>query len=134
MKHYYPYYLTFFALLFFSSRSPGQTVIRGPYLQSTTTNSIVVKWRTDIATDSKVWYGNSPTNLNLTITDGVSKTEHEMQISGLSANTLYYYTIGNSSGQLVFPNFFHHFETLPTPGSTQLVNAWVLGDCGNRQQ
>ncbi|WP_297293526.1 hypothetical protein, partial [Oceanicoccus sp.] len=32
----------------------AQTVIRGPYLQQGTSNSMIIKWRTDIATDSVV--------------------------------------------------------------------------------
>src|SRR6266576_5561490 len=36
------------------------TVTRGPYLQMGTPTSIVVRWRTDSATDSFVRYGGSP--------------------------------------------------------------------------
>ena len=34
-------------------------VIRGPYLQNSTENSIVVRWRTDSLTKSIIHYGNN---------------------------------------------------------------------------
>ena len=39
------------------------TVTRGPYLQLGTPSSIVVRWRTDAATDSEVRYGAAPGSL-----------------------------------------------------------------------
>src|SRR5580765_6142883 len=43
---------------------PLARIIRGPYLQLGTTNSMVVRWRTDIQTTSTVFYGTSPNRLN----------------------------------------------------------------------
>ena len=40
-------------------------VIRGPYLQMGAPNRMTVRWRTDVYTDSKVWYGTDLANLNL---------------------------------------------------------------------
>ena len=37
--------------------APSITVERGPYLQSGTPTSVIVKWRTNIATESVVNYG-----------------------------------------------------------------------------
>ena len=42
-------------------------VIRGPYLQKTTTSSIVIKWRTNVLTSSKVNYGSAIGSLNQNI-------------------------------------------------------------------
>ena len=42
----------------------AQTVVRGPYLQSGTPSSVIVKWRTDEATDSLVRYGLDPDGLD----------------------------------------------------------------------
>ena len=117
-------------LLVFFVESIGQSIVRGPYLQSTTTNSTTIRWRTDSATDSKVWYGNSSSNLTFSITSAANVLDHEVEISGLSNGTVYYYAVGNSSGQLTTPNSFHHFETLPTPGTNQVITAWILGDAG----
>jgi hypothetical protein len=40
----------------------GQAVTRGPYLQQQTDHSIIVRWRTDVATDSVVRYGTDNTS------------------------------------------------------------------------
>ena len=37
--------------------APLPTILRGPYLQSGTSSSVIIKWRTDEATDSLVRYG-----------------------------------------------------------------------------
>ena len=41
------------------------TVTRGPYLQMGTATTQVLRWRTDVATDSQVRLGTSPANLRL---------------------------------------------------------------------
>ena len=106
------------------------TVVRGPYLQSGTTSSAIIKWRTSNNTDSKVWYGDSPTNLNQSHLVNGSQTEHEITITGLNANTTYYYAIGDSGGQMEGANNDHYFKTSPSSGTSQPITAWVLGDCG----
>ena len=110
--------------------SYAQTVVRGPYLQIGTPNSMTIKWRTNSATSTKVWYGNSPGNLPFTQTINGTRTDHEVTISGLAPNSTYFYTVGNSSTQLVQPSSNHYFRTSPNPGSTQTIRTWVLGDCG----
>ena len=39
---------------------PDALLLRGPYLQSATPSSIVIRWRTDVPTDSTVLYGTVP--------------------------------------------------------------------------
>ena len=108
----------------------GQIIERGPYLQSVTTESIFVKWRTDIVTDSKVWYGDNPTNLSYTIELEESIINHEILIDGLMPNTTYYYAVGTSDEQLVGADSSHYFITTPESSATQTIRAWVLGDAG----
>lgn len=43
-------------------------VSRGPYLQKATQNSVIIRWRTDVACDARVSYGISPANLNNEVT------------------------------------------------------------------
>src|SRR5690606_35511114 len=43
--------------LLLAGRADAQTVTRGPYLQIPTPNGIVVRWRTDVPTDSRVAMG-----------------------------------------------------------------------------
>lgn len=106
------------------------TVIRGPYLQSSTPQSIIVKWRTSNSTDSKIWYGNSPTNLTDSLLITGSRTDHEILLNGLSASTTYYYAIGDGGGQMEGLDSDHYFKTAPVTGTAQNTKIWVLGDCG----
>ena len=64
----------------------AQTLVRGPYLQSGTSSSVIIKWRTDEATDSVVRYGLDPDGLTLSATNSTSTTKHEVQLTGLSAD------------------------------------------------
>lgn len=110
---------------------PLGTIIveRGPYLQLGTSNSIIIKWNTDVATDAKVTYGLSPTQLTSQVTDLVSGTKHTIQLTGLLPDTKYYYSIGTSTSVLQGSNE-HFFVTAPTIGSVKKSRIWITGDCG----
>ncbi|MCP4046829.1 MAG: DNRLRE domain-containing protein, partial [Gammaproteobacteria bacterium] len=132
-KHFTHYIITvvvgFVCLLGWLAAVEAQTVIRGPYLQQGISNSMIIKWRTDTATDSKVDYGLTADNLNQSITDITLDTEHEVQISSLTPHTQYYYAIGNSSGVLAGDSSFV-FRTSPLPGTAEPTRIWVIGDSG----
>ncbi|MDO6802750.1 choice-of-anchor D domain-containing protein [Wenyingzhuangia sp. 1_MG-2023] len=107
------------------------TVERGPYLQSGTSNSVVVKWRTDIATQSVVNYGTSVSSLSMNKTNDDLTTEHEVTLSGLTPNTKYYYNIGDKTKVLLEDvSGDMYVITAPTAGADQFVRAWILGDAG----
>ena len=126
-------YLIVFLFLFQSALT-GQEILRGPYLQFSTTEGVIIRWRTDIATDSKIWYGDDYNSLSIEVTSGELTTEHEIQLSGLEANTLYYYAVGNSSALLAGESENHYFKTNPLPDTDQAINIWVLGDAGSREE
>jgi len=111
----------------------AQTIVRGPYLQQISSSSVIIKWRTDSLLDSKVWYGNSLSNLTLDITDNSAGIDHEVLISGLQPSSIYYYAIGSSLGQIsALTNF--HFKTSPLIGTVAPFRAWVVGDFGKGNQ
>jgi hypothetical protein len=99
-----------------------------------TPNSIIIRWRTSSPTDSKVWYGSSHLALNSISSLSGTRTEHEVQITGLTPNTTYFYAIGNNLGQLAGADTEHYFKTSPSPGTSQPVSIWVLGDVGKISQ
>lgn len=111
----------------------GQDLIRGPYLQTVTTESIYIKWRTDSPTDSKVWWGTDPGDLFNTIESEDNTTEHEIQITGLLENSTYYYAIGDSNGELAGGDADHYFRTSPPSNTDQTIRAWVLGNAGQTE-
>jgi len=108
----------------------AQTVTRGPYLQTGTPQSIIVRWRTDAATDSRVRYGTEPGSLSSFADDPETTTEHVVTVSGLSANTTYYYSVGTTTVTLAGDDADHFFLTSPAQGTPKATRIWILGDSG----
>ena len=106
------------------------TVTRGPYLQTATPSGIIVRWRTDVATDSRVRFGAAPGSLSETADDPAPTTEHVVPVPSLGADTLYYYSIGSALGALVGDDTDHFFRTPATPGTPKPTRIWVTGDGG----
>ncbi len=106
------------------------SVTIGPYLQSPTPNSIKVMWRTDSLCSVKVMYGTSPTSLTQTATDTAMSSKHTVHISGLTADTKYYYAIYNNNVFVEGDSANHYFRTFPLAGSNTHVRALAFGDFG----
>jgi hypothetical protein len=105
-------------------------LLRGPYLQKGSPNSIVVKWRTSDSTQSIVDYGTNVNSLSLTDSVVSVNINHEVEITGLNPNTKYYYRVRTSDDVLVPEANDLYFKTSPVHGSSQKVRAWILGDPG----
>ena len=103
---------------------------RGPYLQLGTPESIVVRWRTDTSTDSRVLFGAEPGALLSTVTDPTRTRNHVVTLSGLAPGTTYYYAVGSSTEILAGGNAQHVFVTAPPEWETSPLRIWVLGDSG----
>jgi PKD repeat protein len=110
--------------------NPGLAVVRGPYLQLGTPESIVVRWRTNMATPGRVVYGLQPGELNQSVEDPTVTTEHLVTLSGLTPDTQYYYGVGTDVEIIAGDDSEHHFLTAPVPGTTKPTRIWVLGDSG----
>jgi hypothetical protein len=130
MRRYFLAFFVFSALFLTAAANSafGQAVVRGPYLQSGTPSSIVVRWRTDTASNSRVRYGTAPDQLNSTAQSLLQTTEHEIRITGLAPNTRYYYSIGTTLMTLAGGDDTHYFYTSPTVASAQPVRIWTFGD------
>ena len=105
-------------------------IVRGPYLQLGTPHSIVVRWRTNTPTSSRVTYGLSPNNLTESVVQSASITEHAVTLTGLEPDTTYFYAVGSASAVLAGGDANHFFVTAPPTGSDRPVRVWVLGDSG----
>ena len=115
-------------LLGSSSAAQGQTVTRGPYLQLGTPGSMVIIWRTDSPTNSRVTYGSSASTLDQSVTVAASVTQHEVTVSGLQPNSVYFYAVGSTTKVLAGNTAEHYFRTSPVAGSATKVRIWVAGD------
>jgi len=107
------------------------TVTRGPYLQMGTSSSVIVRWRTDTASDSSVRFGTSAASLGSIISDPTLTTEHQVLVTGLAPASRYYYSVGTSAATLA-GGADYSFVTSPLIGSAQPTRIWVLGDSGTK--
>lgn len=121
--------------LFFDMELTGVSSItaalsRGPYLQLGNQTSITIRWKTDAPTNSRVTYGTSFGTYTNTADDAALTTDHIVNITGLTADTKYYYTIGSST-QTLQAAANNYFLTLPPSNTTRKLRFAAIGDCGN---
>jgi hypothetical protein len=113
-----------------TARSAAQVVTRGPYLGTGTPSSVVVRWRTDTVTDTRVWYGTDVGGLTSFVDGPGDTTEHEVTVSGLQADTQYIYGVGTPGGILEGGGEDYYFRTSPLHGTRVPTRVWLIGDCG----
>ncbi len=106
---------------------PTDRLLRGPYLQSGSSTSIVIRWRTDWFTPGRVYYGTDPNDLDWLAQDTGLETEHAVRITGLRPNTRYYYEISTATQRLAGGEDYW-FTTAPT--NAQRTRVWAIGDSG----
>jgi hypothetical protein len=75
-------------------------------------------------------YPYAPGNLTNSVDDADVLTEHEVKLTGLAADTIYYYSVGSTSGVLAGDDPEHFFLTSPPVGTAKPTRLWVLGDSG----
>lgn len=112
------------------SMNRDDTVTRGPYLQLGTPTSVTVRWRTMAAGDGCVHYGAAPGSLTASACSGTSTTEHGIEVTGLTPDTKYYYSVGTSATVLAGNTPDHFFVTSPAAGAGKRTRVWALGDSG----
>lgn len=125
-----PFYTILALMCLQISTAFSQNIIRGPYLQSVTHESIIVMWRTDVPSASKVWIGTDTLALTPVSQTSASVTNHIVKINNLSPSTKYYYAVGNSTNILGGASGKHYFKTHPLPGTQVPVRIWAIGDFG----
>lgn len=103
-------------------------LLRGPFLQSGTPTNTIVRWRTDWFESSRVVYGTNPALLDQVASQSTPTIEHALRLSGLTADTTYYYSIRDASNYELAggPDFF--FRTAPI--TNRPVRIWAIGDSG----
>lgn len=109
------------------------SVVRGPYLQMVTAHSVVVRWRTDAATDSRVIFGGDATNMPFAVYQPAMTNEHIVAITNLAPATRYHYAIGTSSN-ILSGGEGYTFATAPPVGSRVPTRIWAIGDSGSSDE
>ena len=103
---------------------------RGPYLQKGTDSKVTIKYRTNTSTETIINYGTSLGSLSSVASDMTAVIDHEIELTGLTPNTKYYYEIADNDGVIVAEDSDMYIVTAPTIGTDQFVRAWILGDAG----
>jgi hypothetical protein len=122
------------AALAVSSVAGAVALVRGPYLQAGGGAAVVVRWRTDVATDSRVRWGYAPGLVAFDERSSLSTTEHEVTLRSLPAGRRIYYAVGSSASTLAGFDADTWYDVPPAADASQPFRAWVLGDPGSPTQ
>jgi len=105
-------------------------VVRGPYLQMAGSDRMMLRWRTPFAQNSRVQLGAAPGALTQVVDDLTVTTEHTILLTGLAPETVYFYSVGDTSGVAAGDDGEHWFRTSPLAGAQRPGRFWLLGDAG----
>jgi len=72
--------------------SSDVTIARGPYLQSVTSESIIIAWETDQPSEGEIYYGQTEA-YNSRVTDLAVDMRHALTLTGLVPYTTYHYRV-----------------------------------------
>lgn len=117
----------FFALLV--NTTQAQDLVRGPYQQSATSESVKIMWRTSVASNSWVKIGETPDNLDRVFNNANIEIDHNILVTGLLPYTKYYYAIGHDDVTLATGDN-HFILTAKAYGDTTGFSFWTIGDAG----
>ncbi|MCP3980203.1 MAG: hypothetical protein GY716_12935, partial [bacterium] len=110
----------------------AESLVRGPYLQAGTPSAVTLRWRTDTQQTSRVVYGLAPDALDTTVEIAPQTAQdHEIELTGLTPATRYYYAIGNSTDLFVGAEESYSFVTAPPVGDDSPIRIWAIGDSGS---
>ncbi len=102
---------------------------RAPYLQLPAPDAMTLRWQTRQAEIGVVRYGRQPDRLDRQQAEPAAHTEHVVRLSGLQADSRYYYATGNElTVHYAGPDYW--FRTPPVSGAMVPVRFLVLGDPG----
>jgi hypothetical protein len=107
--------------------NPAVALVRGPYLQNGTTQSVILRWRTSLPAQSRVFYGNNSNDLSSSAFDPVLRTNHHLLLTNLAADTRYYYSVWTGFSNLAGGN---GYTFLTPPVAAKPTRIWVQGDSG----
>ncbi|GEO03721.1 hypothetical protein AAE02nite_13850 [Adhaeribacter aerolatus] len=113
----------------YRNKLPHPGLLRGPYLQAATSTSMLIRWRTDALSRSRVRYGTTAGNLDKMSSDSALVLDHQVKLTGLLPRTKYYYSIGAFTDTLQGDEN-NYFMTLPVPGEEGKYRIGIFGDCG----
>ena len=109
--------------------TPDVVLIRGPYLQSVTANSVTVVWETDLPGRGEVAYGEMGTATSR-VSDPEVGQRHAVTLVGLTPYTVYHYRV-ESGGAPLSEDFAFRTAAAPNQGGFTFV---AFGDTRTQHQ
>ncbi|HPG11562.1 MAG TPA: metallophosphoesterase [Chitinophagaceae bacterium] len=104
---------------------------RGPYLQVASETGLTFRWRTSTACFGRVSVGPSNGSYTTaTVDETCPTTEHIIRVTGLTADTKYYYQISATDGTIFQGDAENFFTTNPLSNTTRKIRITAFGDCG----
>jgi hypothetical protein len=88
------------------NQAPTARITQGPTIEYTDDQFAVVTWTTDVATQSRVYYGTDQKNLTQVSENRNSRTFHRIDLQNLQPSTTYYFRIDNGSTSTLATNSF----------------------------
>ena len=107
----------------------ARAMVRGPYLQSATPNSMVIRWRTADRVATSLRWGQDAENLQVLSGGETPVQDHRIRLTELEPGTDYRYQLG-SPEQRLGDDEIYTFSTAPEKGSEDPLSIWVVGDQG----
>lgn len=101
---------------------------REPYLQSASKTSIIIRWQTKRRNIGVVRIGKALHDVEKIFSESVEDDEHQLQLTGLTPNTRYYYSVGTSKYSF-YSGKEYWFKTSPNKTESP-IRFWVTGDQG----
>jgi len=122
-----------FNLELIGNKSVGGTssLTRGPYLQVGSETGLTFRWRTNTACYGRVKVGPANgTYTTATVDETCPTTEHIVRVTGLTADTKYFYQISATDGTILQGAADNFFTTNPPATTTRKIRVIAFGDCG----
>jgi len=107
----------------------SDTLVRGPYLQSVTPDSIIVVWETEDSSRGEIVYGETD-EYGLSVTDPEVGTNHVVTLTNLAPYTTYHYRVEEDGVPL---SVDAAFRTAAGPDQTKFTFA-AFGDTRTQHQ
>jgi hypothetical protein len=105
------------------------TLTRGPYLQMGNETAFTVRWRTNVASNSKLEVGTTYGTYPIVVTDPAMVVDHEVRVTGLTPDTKYFYRFGTTTDSLQ-GDTTNFWVTAPATATNKRVTIAAYGDCG----
>jgi hypothetical protein len=111
-------------------------IVRGPYLQQSGTDSIKIRWGTEVKTPSYLRYAKNLSALiagnHKEVSNASLSSVHDLKLTGLQPDTQYYYAVGTESEDLAGKHASFSFKTHPLEiDADRMTRIWILGDSGS---